>query len=416
MHQGGLLANTRQLTGLFHQRIIQVERGSHVHRYALTVQTSQPNGSRCEHVASVQPIPTSLHKHLFLRPRSTSTRAGPVLRKESIRARHRLLRAAAAILFSAVLVDDGTAVTLPNPTTGGSRGVGYLRTTFVRSGTLEAAERRLDTTVWYPADVQGEASDPLGHEDAPMTAGRHPLLVYSHGGCAFPEVSSFLTKALASWGFIVVAPSHPGDTVYDGFDVCDLMELRAPTLAERVDDVAWVIDALRKDSRDRASRFFRHLARAKVGVLGWSSGGSTAIVAGRGRPRLRGVLSLAPDARPERIGTRRLRVPAMVMVGALDYYDPQQTSLDQVYAILRSPRFAVHLRRTGHFAFSDPCLPLPGGADCGAGTLAQEEAHRLVLRYAVPFLLRYVAGTKAWGTLLRPGAGTEPDAELRAQR
>jgi len=319
------------------------------------------------------------------------------------------------IALAVVVACAGTARALPDPTADGPDLVGYVRTTFVRTGTVTPGERSMESVVWYPAEVAGEPQDGLGYADAWVRAGRHPVLVYSHGGCAYPEVSTFLTRGLASWGFIVIAPSHPGDTIYDGLDVCDLEELRAPTLVERVDDVRAVLDAFQRESKDTQSRFFRRVARSRVGVLGWSSGASTAIVAGRDDPRIRAVLSLAPDARPQRIGTAPVGAATMVMVGELDYYDPQQTTLDQVYATLQPPRFAVHLLRTGHFAFSDPCLAIPGGRDCEPGSLTQDEAHRLVRRFAVPFLRRYVGGAKAWGALLRPGAAVA-DAELRAQR
>ena len=327
-------------------------------------------------------------------------------------ARARVWLAGALML---VLAGHAVAKPLPDPTGPGPYAVGYTRLVLTRTGTLTPAERRLETVVWYPADVRGEPLDPLGYADAAIRGGRHPLLVYSHGGCAYPEVSSFLTRALASWGFVVAAPSHPGDTFSDGVDVCDLVELRGPTLVERVDDVQAVVDALLRDARTRGARFHRRLARSRIGVLGWSSGGSTALVAGRQDRRIRAVLSLAPDARPERIGTAALPVPAMVMVGTLDYYDPAQTSLDQVYGYLRPPRFAVQLRRTGHFAFSDPCIPLAGGRDCEPGSLTQPEAHRLVLRFAVPFMQRYVGRVTRWGSLLRPAAVTEADASLRAE-
>jgi hypothetical protein len=57
-----------------------------------------------------------------------------------------------------------------------------------------------------------------------------------------------------------------------------------------------------------------------------------------------------------------------------------------------------------------------GGNDCGPGTLTQDEAHRVVLRFAVPFLERWVAGERAWGSLLRPATASGADAELRAER
>lgn len=319
-------------------------------------------------------------------------------------ARHTRLGVALVVAFAVE-----AAASLPDPSAPGPHPVGYTRTTYARG------ERRLDTVIWYPAAVAGQPGDALGARDVAVARGRHPVLVYSHGGCAYPEVSSFLTVALASWGFVVVAPTHPGDTVFDGLDVCDAVELRGATLVERVDDVAVVLEAFLRQHTTRGARFFRRLRRSRIGLLGWSSGASTALVAGRETRHLRGVLSLAPDARPERIGTTPVGAPTMVMVGALDYYDPQQTSLDRVYGILEAPRYAVHLRRTGHFAFSDSCLPLPGGRDCEAGALAQDEAHRVVLRFAVPFLLRHVDGATRWRSLLRPDA-VVADAELRAEQ
>lgn len=320
-----------------------------------------------------------------------------------------------AIVFAVLVAPPGTAASLPDPTAPGPHPVGHTRAAFTRPGTLVASDRRLDTVIWYPADVRGEAEDALGYVDPAVRRGRHPVLVYSHGGCAYPEASSFLTRALASWGFVVVAPTHPGDTISDGFDVCDLVELRAPTLVERVADVRWILDQIAHGGRTPGSPFFRRVARSRIGVLGWSSGASTAVVAGREDRRIRAVLSLAPDVRPERIGTAPLRVPTMVMEGELDFYDPSQTALDQLYALLRPPRFAVELQRTGHFAFSDICVRLVGGQDCREGSLSQDEAHRLVLRFAAPFLLRYVAQDKSWDRLLRPRAPAMAGAELTAE-
>jgi predicted dienelactone hydrolase len=314
---------------------------------------------------------------------------------------------------AALLAQHATAGAAPDPTAPGPHAVGYRLTTVTRRA-LDGTERRLDTTIWYPALARGESVDAQGYLEAAARPGRHPVLIYSHGGCAYPEASSFLTRGLAAWGFIVIAPSHPGDTVFDGFDVCDAVELRAPTLVERVADVHAALDAFLRDSRSRSSPFFRRVTRSRVGILGWSSGASTAIVAGRDDRRIDAVLSLAPDARPERIGTAALRVPVMVMVGELDYYDPAQTSLSQVYGFLRAPRYAVQLLRTGHFAFSDICINLPGGQDCRPGSLSQQEAHRVVLRFAVPFLQRHVAGAGGWGPLLQ--ASETADATLHAER
>jgi hypothetical protein len=55
------------------------------------------------------------------------------------------------------------------------------------------------------------------------------------------------------------------------------------------------------------------------------------------------------------------------------------------------------------------------GADpCGQpGALTQDEAHQLILRYAVSFLLQYVAGDRRFETLLGPAAAP-PGVEFTA--
>lgn len=42
-----------------------------------------------------------------------------------------------------------------------------------------------------------------------------PLIVYSHGNNGSRYIDSVYTGALASQGYIVVAPDHPGNTALD---------------------------------------------------------------------------------------------------------------------------------------------------------------------------------------------------------
>jgi hypothetical protein len=51
------------------------------------------------------------------------------------------------------------------------------------------------------------------------------------------------------------------------------------------------------------------------------------------------------------------------------------------------------------------CLPEFCGVGCEPGALSLADAQRVTLRWAVPFLLRYVAQKPAFGKLLRAGPG-----------
>ena len=64
-----------------------------------------------------------------------------------------------------------------------------------------------------------------GVVDAPLDAsgGPYPVVLFSHGSCGYPLQSTFLTPLLASRGYIVVAPPHPGNTINE-FPTCGTRE------------------------------------------------------------------------------------------------------------------------------------------------------------------------------------------------
>ena len=75
----------------------------------------------------------------------------------------------------------------------------------------------------------GKKSRNCGHSSGPITStfgavvgapldpsgGPYPVVLFSHGSCGYPAQSLFLTPLLASRGFIVVAPPHPGNTIFE---------------------------------------------------------------------------------------------------------------------------------------------------------------------------------------------------------
>jgi len=100
----------------------------------------------------------------------------------------------------------------------GPFGVGYQRVTFTKeSVTMPGKQRVLDTWIWYPADaaIASLYATPRGKVGVPLVAGvgRRPLLMFSHGSCGIPTQSLFLTTVLASYGFVVAAPPHPGNVL-----------------------------------------------------------------------------------------------------------------------------------------------------------------------------------------------------------
>lgn len=135
----------------------------------------------------------------------------------------------------------------------------------------------LDVTVWYPAQPGGETVT-LGDtelfvgtsamRDAPISSGKLPLILLSHGAglAGTPQALSWIATPLARQGFVVAAPTHPRNTGANR-SAAETMKLWL-----RPADVTATLDAIGKDA------FFRdHLKPGKVGVLGLSMGGNTAL-------------------------------------------------------------------------------------------------------------------------------------------
>ncbi len=135
----------------------------------------------------------------------------------------------------------------------------------------------LDVTVWYPAQPGREPVN-LGDSklfvgtsamhDAPISGGKFPLILLSHGAglAGNPQALSWIATPLARQGFIVAAPTHPGNTGPNK-SAAETMKLWL-----RPADLTATLDAIRKDAL-----FGDHLEQGKVGVLGLSMGGNTAL-------------------------------------------------------------------------------------------------------------------------------------------
>lgn len=135
----------------------------------------------------------------------------------------------------------------------------------------------LDVTVWYPA-APGGAATVLGESPffvgtaamlgAPIADGTFPLVLLSHGAgmAGNAQALSWIAAPLAKRGFIVAAPDHPGN---GGINRSAKETLK---LWLRPGDISDSLTAVEKDEF-----FGRHLDEGKVGVLGLSAGGGTAL-------------------------------------------------------------------------------------------------------------------------------------------
>src|SRR6185369_2678714 len=117
-------------------------------------------------------------------------------------------------------VVDRTASTCVDTQGFGPYVPGVRVITFTKQSAVDPGETRvLDTDIWYPAPPGSAPVDGGldGVVDAPVdpSGGPYPVVMFSHGSCGHPNQSSFLWPLVASYGFVVVAPPHPGNTLYD---------------------------------------------------------------------------------------------------------------------------------------------------------------------------------------------------------
>ncbi|MDF5739419.1 MULTISPECIES: alpha/beta hydrolase [unclassified Nostoc] len=106
-----------------------------------------------------------------------------------------------------------------------------------------------------------------------------PVIVISHGLGLDSSNFQYLATHLASYGFAVVVPNHPGS---DAKQLHSLLNRRAIEVAEpgefkdRPLDITYILNQLEKDNQSD-SRFKGRLNLQQVGVFGQSLGGYTAL-------------------------------------------------------------------------------------------------------------------------------------------
>jgi predicted dienelactone hydrolase len=322
---------------------------------------------------------------------------------------------AALLLATSVALNTAQGQSL-QPWLPGPYGVGVRAMTFTkRSVTHPNLQRSLNTSIWYPADPATASLDthPGGVANAPFAPGlaKAPLVLFSHGACSLPTQYLSLTAFLPSYGFVVAAPPHPGDT---RVDPCRANIVDA--FVNRPADISFLIDSLLAQSDTPDSFFHDTIDPARIGVMGHSYGGLTTLRVSGSDSRVIAGLALAPGTLRVLGHTvddeiARITIPIMIQEGDLDFVTPFVRRARYDYDLLRSPRYLVQIAGMGHTGFYDGCgLP----ENCSQpGLLTQDEAHPLILRYAVSFLLQYVAGDRRFETLLAPAA-TPPGVEFTA--
>jgi predicted dienelactone hydrolase len=111
-------------------------------------------------------------------------------------------------------------------------------------------------------------------------SGKTPLVIFSHGLASKPEDFGEIGKYMASYGYVVVMPQHPGSDYTQVQDLIVGYKREVFELQEFIDrpkDITYIIDEL---TRRNEPEFGGRLNLESVGVAGHSFGGYTALAVG----------------------------------------------------------------------------------------------------------------------------------------
>ena len=302
--------------------------------------------------------------------------------------------------------DEPTPAPLPDaeawsgPDTAGPYAVGARTHEYVDARGVE-----MTVELWYPAlPEDGAVPEDYGqlsivrnaYRDAPMDLRSEPfpLVAFSHGFGGIRYQSTFLTEHLASHGFVVVAPDHPNNTLFDlDSDITDQVALARPgDVSSAVDEVARL-----SATGDEWDGF---VDATRFGMVGHSFGGWTTLAVGGGvvdleataayceatptascdfldlsaltevgdtspDPRVVASVALAPGGAFTFVEGSLLTLEnALVMGGQRDGDMPYDSEIRPAFDRLGSGATLVTLARSGHWAFTDLCELLDVFDDC----------------------------------------------------
>ncbi|MFM1841583.1 MAG: hypothetical protein RLZZ490_314, partial [Cyanobacteriota bacterium] len=148
---------------------------------------------------------------------------------------------------------------LPDPTTPGTYGVAEKEQWWL---TDTKRDRRFYVDVYRPQRWK---------------SGQTPVVILSHGLASRPEDFDIAAKKLASYGFVVALPQHPGSDLRQAEALLrgEARQGYFPTdFIDRPLDISYVIDEL---ERRNAGEFENRLNLTQVGVAGHSFGGYGAL-------------------------------------------------------------------------------------------------------------------------------------------
>jgi dienelactone hydrolase len=218
--------------------------------------------------------------------------------------------------------------------------------------------------------------------NAPVAAGAHPVVVFSHGFTGTFTDYTFLTEDLASRGYVVASVDHtyeatavefPDGRVAKGLfgsHFTSFTRSDPPALAfavsVRLDDLRFVLNELAALNGGRGGVFAGKLDLSRIAVVGHSLGGLTAIRGIQSDARFRAAISL-DGLVPDRLAPAMKRPVLLLTAGRREWNENDC----QLWSALQGVRTAVSLVGAEHAALSDAVWLGNGAVATGAMGVAK---------------------------------------------
>ncbi|MGF1427234.1 alpha/beta hydrolase family protein [Kitasatospora sp. LaBMicrA B282] len=242
---------------------------------------------------------------------------------------------------------------------------GYPRAPWLEAGVLQ----QLLASAGFPADaVAAPLTD--GHQGAPVrrTGRRLPVVVYSHGAHSHRGDTTVVVQELASHGYVVVTVGHTYDTFVqfpDGRILAPVFDRRYPMgPAQCADDLRFVLDCVDQlaaghnpdaDHRALPTGLAGAVDPQRIGVFGWSKGGTAAALTTIEDPRVRAGLSFDGPMQPTI--TTDLDKPFMMMTAVFGRdADPDAA---EFWTHLRGWRLNIQAAGAVHSSYGDDQVLVP---------------------------------------------------------
>jgi len=299
--------------------------------------------------------------------------------------------------------------------------------------TLTSGDRDVLVEVWYPADAGAAADAAAGHpieefvppgpdhdalvgllqdlspsgqigtrlqtssalDATPATGGPWPLIVFSHCHNCVRFSAFTVAERLASHGFVVAAPDHVGNTLFDQLNGMDT-QIGEEFLQVRVADLQAVLDALLAAEAPVPAPLHGLVDPDRIGALGHSFGAATAGRIAQNDPRIKAALPIAAPVEnplfPE-THVADIDVPMLMLLAREDNSIQQigNNLIELNFNNANPPVRLVSVADAGHWNFTDIC-GLVAGFDPGCGEGVRQTEPGVPFTYLDIDIGREIAG------------------------